>query len=80
MAEPTAKPIAAPVDNTPINPADEAAVIAKLDHLGYLYYNSYETEPDGGASIRALERSSGALLTITFDHTGRMSTEPGWKQ
>ena len=71
---------AAPVDNTPVNPADEASVIAKLDKLGYLYYNSYETEPDGGATIRALERSSGAPLTLHFDHSGRFTTEPGWKQ
>lgn len=79
-AEPAARPAAGPVDNTPVNPGDEASVIAKLDRLGYLYYNSYETEPDGGATIRALERSSGALLTVHFDRTGRMSTEPGWKQ
>jgi hypothetical protein len=74
------KPAAVPVDNTPVNPADEASVIAKLDRLGYTYFNSYETEPDGGATIRALERSSGALLTIHLDHGGHVSFDPGWKQ
>lgn len=79
-AEPLARSVALPADNTPVNPADENAVIAKLDRLGYLYYNSYETEPDGGATIRALERTSGALLTLHLDRTGKMTSEPGWKQ
>jgi hypothetical protein len=79
-AEATAKPASAPADTTPVNPADEASVIAKLDKAGYLDYNSYETEPDGGATIRALDRASGALLTVHFDRSGHMTTEPGWKQ
>ncbi len=78
--ETAAKPAAAPVDNTPVNPADETSVIAKLDRLGYLYYNSYEVEPDGSATIRALDRSNGGLLTVHLDKSGHMTTEAGWKQ
>jgi hypothetical protein len=78
-APPAPKP-AAPVDNTPVNPGEETSVIAKLDKLGFSYYNSYETEPDGGATIRALERSTGQLLTLHFDKSGHYTTEPGWRQ
>ena len=79
-AAPSAKPAAGPSDNTPVDPGNEGSVIAKLDRLGYSYYNSYEIEPDGGATIRAVERNSGALLTIHLDRSGHMTTDPGWKQ
>jgi hypothetical protein len=64
----------------PLHAADEGSVIAALDRLGYLYYNSFDSDPDGGVTIRAIYRSSGELRTLHIQQSGTIDVEHGWKQ
>lgn len=65
---------------TAANPADEGTLIAALDRLGYLYYNSFDPEPDGGATLRAIYRATGELRTLHIEPSGSIGYERGWKQ
>lgn len=67
-------------DKAAIDPNDEGMLIAALDRLGYLYYNSFDHEPDGSATIRAILRSTGELRTLHVETTGSIGVESGWKQ
>lgn len=85
IAVPAPPPVVAPpppeeVDNTPVVPGDESSIITKLDKQGFIDYNSYETEPNGGATVRAIDTRNGLPLTLHFDRTGHMTTETGWQQ
>ena len=64
----------------PVNASNESELIASLDPLGYLYYNSFDRDPDGGATIQAVYRSTGELRTLHIEHTGTVDVERGWKQ
>ncbi len=63
-----------------INAIDENTVIRALDQLGYIYYNSFDHDPDGTAIIRAIYRKTGELRTLHIKPSGTIDISPGWKQ